>query len=176
MSGPVNTPVLERPAPVSEVVPGPVNTPEVDAEPAEKSEDLSTPANRWKFLVQQLKLNEELPTAGICEHAYLEQFDDDLLRLSFHGVSMNYAEDKSRLSLIEQTLQQHFGANYRLQIERRLTDEDAEISTLAQQREAENNRLRAQLAEEIRQNPTVLAAQEIFEIESVRVQAQLYDD
>ncbi len=170
------TPVIERLAPVSERGPAPVSTPEIADESIEDPDDRSTPLNRWKFLVKQLKLNEEMPTAGLCEHAYLEQFEDELVRLSFHGVHMNYADDQGRLTMIEQTIQQHFGADYRLKIERRLTDEPSEISTLAQQRDAENNRLRVQLAEEIRQNPAILAAQELFEIESVRVQAQLYED
>ncbi len=165
---------------IAEPVTSPETTPETTATETttatDDEHDLTTPEGRWKFLVEQLRLNHELPTAGLCEHAYLEQFDNNVVRLSFTEIHMSYVDDKKRLALIEQTIQQHFGPDYQLHVEIHHPETPTNTTTLAQQREAENNRRRIQLHEDIRQHPTILSAQQLFQAENVRVHAQLHDD
>ncbi len=148
----------------------PVDTDEVDRPDLRA---LTSPEDRWRALVDYLRL-KSAPVAATCEHAQVDRFEDGEIFLSFEEGFLQLADDANRLDLLEEVLAELFGEHWTVTVT--LRTDDATGTTLAQERQEDLRRRREALAAQLRDNPAVRSAQEIFGADEPRISVTLFDE
>ncbi|TXD35454.1 DNA polymerase III subunit gamma/tau [Lujinxingia vulgaris] len=148
---------------------------DVDALEVPDAAALKTPEQRWKAVVEFVR-QSNAPVAAACEYAYVQRFEEGEVRLNFTEAFADIAQEDARKKTIEDAVKRIFGADWRLVMEK--IDEEAArgVTNLAEEREEDIRRRRAELVEEVRTDPVVAEAQKLFGAEDVRVSVKLFDE
>ncbi|RDV38122.1 DNA polymerase III subunit gamma/tau [Bradymonadaceae bacterium TMQ3] len=148
---------------------------DVDALEVPDTAPLKTPEQRWKAVVEFVR-QSNAPVAAACEYAYVQRFDEGEVRLNFTEAFADIAQEDARKRTIEDAVVRIFGEGWRVVVEK--IDEEAArgVTNLAEEREEDIRRRRAELVEEVRTDPVVAEAQKLFGAEDVRVSVKLFDE
>ena len=136
---------------------------------------LTTADERWRAVVELLR-RTHAPVAMACEHAYVEVFADEQVQLSFEEGFADLAGEEQRIEVVRQAVKTLFGEGWKVEMRRLSGDEEVATTNLAKEREEDILRRRAELTEQLRKNPTVQAAREIFGAEEPRISVKLFDE
>ncbi len=158
-------------------IPEPLRPREADELELPDVDSLQSAPDRWRAVVDFIRQNNA-PAAHTCEHALAEKFDEGKVILRFEKGFFDLASEPERRQVIEDGIATLFGPGWTTVIEEQEGPSEAEASgkTMAQEREEDIQRRRDELAEQLRENPAVKAARELFEAEEPRISVRLFDE
>lgn len=134
-----------------------------------------TAYQRWTQVVDAIRPFNQ-PVAAACEYGYPERFADHVVELSFPDKYSELITEPKRYQTLEGVLHALFGPEWKLDLQQ--NEGSGKVKSIAEEREAEKQRRKKALVEEVTTNPIVSKAKELFEVEEdrVRVQVQLFED
>ncbi|QED28303.1 DNA polymerase III subunit gamma/tau [Microvenator marinus] len=134
-----------------------------------------TSYQRWTKVVDAIRPFNQ-PVAAACEYGYPERFADHVVELSFPDKYSELITEPKRYQTLEGVVHALFGPEWKLDLQQ--NEGSGNVKSIAEEREAEKQRRKKALVEEVTTNPIVSKAKELFEVEEdrVRVQVQLFED
>jgi len=126
-------------------------------------EDPGDPEARWERVVERLR--HLYGTTGVkFEWAHPRSFADGTIELGCNREHYSFFQRDDHLADIEDAAAALFGGDWHASIEPWAEQEADDRETLAQKREAEYQERKRNLREEVRQNPAVRQAAELFDL------------
>ncbi len=129
----------------------------------------------WKALVDYVR-TFRAPLAATLEHAYVEEFTDQSLTLTFLSRYLHFVHDEERLGVLRDAVVRVFGEGFEMSVSLRHDATPLKgFETLAQLRDQEQRRRQDQLAKDTEHHPVIKQAEHIFSPTSTRVLVALRD-
>ncbi len=131
--------------------------------------------HRWERVVDALRVFNK-PLAAVCEYGYPERFADHVVELSFMDKYMGLINEPKRLEVLGKVIVALFGPDWKLDLQ--LLEGDAAVQSIADTKEAIRRQRRVDLEDQVRNNPVVDKARQLFEVpeDVVKVQVRLFED
>lgn len=130
----------------------------------------------WKRIVDHIR-TFQAPLAATLEHAYIEEFTNDRISMTFIQRYSHFVHDDKRLSILKELLSSIFGEAFETVIGTRFDDTPLPgFETLAQLRDLEMRQRRDTLADDTENHPIVQKAHTLFMPAASRIMVALHED
>jgi DNA polymerase-3 subunit gamma/tau len=134
-----------------------------------------SPYHRWEKVVDAMR-DFNKPLAAVCEYGYPERFADHVVELSFMDKYIELIKEPKRLDVLGKVIVALYGPDWKIDLQ--LLEGSVAVQSIADTKEAIRRQRRVDLEDQVRNNPIVEKARQIFEVpeDAVKVQVRLFED